>query len=190
MPARVTCPSMMLVTSVVTQRPNYGWRGGRSTHTDAPRLIGFPNSEAPFRGVSPPGRHWPSACFCRDRWQLDSATDETGRRTQGNGRMTPRGWIWLAVVMLSLLSGYRPVEGAVSVSIDPKSAVTVRVNGIRQFTATVSGATDGSVTWSLTPPPGVSPSVIGSIDANGTYTAPPSPLPGFASLTVTATSVA
>src|SRR5262249_4633604 len=70
------------------------------------------------------------------------------------------------------------------------SAVAVRVNGIRQFTATVSGATDGSVTWSLTPPPGVSASVIGSIDVNGTYAAPPSPLPGFASLTVTATGVA
>jgi hypothetical protein len=65
-------------------------------------------------------------------------------------------------------SAYRPVEGAVAVTLDPKSAVTVRVNGIRQFTATVSGATDGSVTWLLTPPAGVSPSAIGSIDANGT----------------------
>src|SRR5262249_39631619 len=106
------------------------------------------------------------------------------------GRMTARGWVWLAVVMLSLLSAYQPVEGAVAVTLDPKSAVTVRVNGTRPFTATVSGATDGSVTWSLTPPPGVSASVIGSIDASGTYTAPASPLPGFASLTVIATSVA
>src|SRR5262244_210213 len=115
-------------------------------------------------------RHWPLDCFHR--------------------RMTARGWVWLAVVMLSLLSAYQPVEGAVAVTLDPKSAVTVRVNGTRPFTATVSGATDGSVTWSLTPPPGVSASVIGSIDASGTYTAPASPLPGFASLTVIATSVA
>ena len=104
--------------------------------------------------------------------------------------MTARGWIRLAVAILSLLSAYRPVEATVAVTLDPKSAVTVRVNGIRQFTATVSGTANSAVTWSLAPPPGVSLSVIGSIDANGTYTAPPSPLPGFASLTVTATSVA
>jgi hypothetical protein len=104
--------------------------------------------------------------------------------------MTARGWLWVAVATLSFLSGPYLAEGAVSVTIDPKSAVTVRVNGIRQFTVMVSGATDGSVTWSLTPPAGVSASAIGSIDASGTYTAPPATLPGFASLTVTARSVA
>ncbi len=103
--------------------------------------------------------------------------------------MIARGWLWVAVVTLSFRSGPYLAEGAVTVTIDPKSAVTVRVNGIRQFTAMVSGATDASVTWSLTPPSGVSASAIGSIDANGTYTAPPATLPGFASLTVTARSV-
>jgi hypothetical protein len=103
--------------------------------------------------------------------------------------MTARGWLWVAVVTLSFLSGPYLAEGAATVTIDPRSAVTVRVNGIRQFTAMVSGATNGSVTWSLTPPSGVSASAIGSIDASGTYTAPPTTLPGFASLTVTARSI-
>ncbi len=79
---------------------------------------------------------------------------------------------------------------AATVTIDPKSSVTVPINGVRQFTATVTGTTNTSVTWSLIPPASVSASLIGTIDATGKYTAPPNPLPGFASLTVKVTSVA
>ena len=101
-----------------------------------------------------------------------------------------RALMGVAVVTLSLLAGSLAAEGAISVAIDPKLALTVPVNGTRQFTATVSGATSPSVTWSLTPPPGVSAGAIGVIDATGKYTAPPGPLPGFASLSVTVTTVA
>src|SRR5437867_1333851 len=83
-----------------------------------------------------------------------------------------------------------PAASAATVTIDPKSSVTVPINGVRQFTATVTGTTNTAVTWSLIPPAGVSASLIGTIDAIGKYTAPPNPLPGFASLTVKVTSVA
>jgi hypothetical protein len=98
-------------------------------------------------------------------------------------------WLGVAVATLSLLLGPPTTEGSVSVTIDPKSALTVPVNGTQKFTAKVSGATNTSVRWSLTPPSGVQAGAIGTIDATGKYTAPPSPLPGFSSLTVTATSV-
>ncbi len=92
-------------------------------------------------------------------------------------------------VVMTLVVNIVPASAA-TVTIDPKSSVTVPVNGVRQFKATVAGATNTAVTWSLTPPMGVNPSTIGVINATGQYTAPPNPLPGFASLTVKATSAA
>src|SRR5262245_33776302 len=133
---------------------------------------------------------WPLDCFVHPPapWRMIHRIIDKNGPLKRNPRMTARGWLWLAVAILSSLSGPLLAEGAVTVTIDPRSAVTVRVNGIRQFGAMVSGATDGRVTWALTPPSGVSASAVGSIDANGTYAAPPAPLPGFASLTVTARS--
>jgi hypothetical protein len=96
----------------------------------------------------------------------------------------------MMVVSLSLFTANAVAEGAVAVSIDPKSSVIVPVNGTRQFTAQVTGATNTAVTWSLTAPAGSKLSPIGRIDGTGKYTAPSSPLPDFASATVTASSVA
>ena len=95
-----------------------------------------------------------------------------------------------AVITLSLLAPAGVAVAAVTVTIDPKAGVTVPVSGTQQFKTTVTGTTNLGITWTLTPPAGVSPGVIGAINAAGMYTAPPSPLPGFASLTVTVSSVA
>ncbi len=71
-------------------------------------------------------------------------------------------------------------SGPVSVSLSPSSA-SLTSGQIAQFSATVSGASNTSVTWSLSP-------AIGSI-SNGTYAAP-SGLTAQQAITVTATSVA
>jgi hypothetical protein len=65
---------------------------------------------------------------------------------------------------------------SVNVSISP-SSVTLQAGGTQQFTATVTGTTNTSVSWSAT---------CGTISASGFYTAPSSAM----NCTVTATSVA
>ena len=96
----------------------------------------------------------------------------------------------LILFLVTTLTVSIVAASAATVTIDPKGSVTIPVNGVRQFTATVTGTTNTAVTWSLLPPAGVSASLTGTIDATGKYTAPPSPLPGFASLTIKVTSVA
>lgn len=58
----------------------------------------------------------------------------------------------------------------VTVSINPASA-TLAPNGTQQFTATVTGATDTSVSWSVDGAPGGN-STSGTISTAGLYTAP------------------
>src|SRR5262245_9721902 len=96
------------------------------------------------------------------------------------------------MMVASLLSLSTPAVSAagVTVTIDPKNPVTVVVNATRQFSATVTGAASTAVVWSLAAPAGVSPSAIGTITTAGKYTAPSSPLPGFAAVTVTVASAA
>ncbi|MBI3249140.1 MAG: DUF1800 family protein [Deltaproteobacteria bacterium] len=100
-----------------------------------------------------------------------------------------RSLAFLLTAML-LLTGPHSVFGAVTITLSPSTSVTVPVNGIQQFTATVAGTPTTGVTWLLIPPAGVSASVIGKISVGGRYTAPSKPLPSFASLTVKATSMA
>src|SRR5262249_31593513 len=69
-----------------------------------------------------------------------------------------------------------PPLSAVSVSIDPASA-SVMITQTQQFTATVSNATDTTVTWSVNGVAGGDANV-GTITSDGIYTAPaevPSP---------------
>src|SRR5262249_24747216 len=68
---------------------------------------------------------------------------------------------------------------AIAVSLSP-SAVTLTPGGTQQFTATVTGTSNTGVNWSLNP-------AVGSIDANGLYTAP-STVTSSTTVTVTATS--
>ena len=91
----------------------------------------------------------------------------------------------MAVACLAL-AAYQPVWAAVSVTIDPKAAVSLAAGGTKTFTAKVAGSTNPAVSWSLTAPSGVSPAagVIGSLSKavlkNGvstvTYHAPAAPL--------------
>ncbi|HLJ48623.1 MAG TPA: choice-of-anchor Q domain-containing protein [Bryobacteraceae bacterium] len=67
------------------------------------------------------------------------------------------------------------------VSVNP-SAVTLGANGTKQFTATVTGASNTNVVWSVSPS-------VGSISTSGLYTAPAS-VTSLQSVTVQATSVA
>jgi len=69
----------------------------------------------------------------------------------------------------------------VSVSLNLTS-VALTANGSEQFVATVAGATNKTVTWSLSP-------AIGTISSTGSYKAPAS-LSATAIVTVTAASVA
>src|ERR1700730_18478694 len=76
---------------------------------------------------------------------------------------------------------------ATSVSITPTTA-NIRAGDSFQFTASVSGNSNTSVTWAVKGTAGGS-SAIGTISSSGTYTAP-WPLPSPNTLTITATSVA
>ena len=69
----------------------------------------------------------------------------------------------------------------VSVSVGP-SSVSLGSGGVQQFNATVNGATNSSVIWSISPG-------FGSISTTGLYTAP-SPVTSNATIVVTATSIA
>src|SRR5581483_9417977 len=76
----------------------------------------------------------------------------------------------------------------VVISIDPQS-VTLPPSSIKQFKATVTGGATNKVTWSLYPPSGVPATKIGTIDANGIYTAPSVAWAGSSNAFVIATSV-
>ena len=71
----------------------------------------------------------------------------------------------------------------VSVSVSPASA-NVKAGGTQQFTATVVGSTNTSVTWSISPATGA-----GTISSSGLYTAPAA-VTSPQTVTITATSAA
>lgn len=73
----------------------------------------------------------------------------------------------------------------ITVTISPKTA-TLGAGNVQQFTATVTGTIDLSVTWSVN---GVSfgNTTVGTVDFEGNYTAPNN-IVGLGSVTVTATS--
>ena len=106
----------------------------------------------------------------------------------------PLSALGLALVLSACSSGSSstqkqppPPTPAVSVSVAPATA-NIRAGAFLTFTATVTGATNTSVTWSVNDTPGGS-STLGTIDATGKYTAPAS-LPSSNSMTVKAISVA
>jgi uncharacterized protein (DUF1800 family) len=80
------------------------------------------------------------------------------------------------------------VNGAmVAVTVAPASA-TVRAGSTQSFTATVTGTSNTSVTWSVNGVAGGN-ATVGTIDGSGLYTAPVN-LPNANTVTVTASSVA
>jgi hypothetical protein len=80
-----------------------------------------------------------------------------------------------------------PTPSSINVTVTPATA-SVLLGNPQTFTATVTGATDTSVAWSVNATPGGSPA-IGAITTAGVYTAPQN-LPISATVTVTAQSVA
>jgi len=64
-----------------------------------------------------------------------------------------------------------PPPGTVSVALSPTSS-TVGYGGTQQFTATVTGATNTAVAWSVTSASSSSSSQIGTITSSGLYSAP------------------
>jgi hypothetical protein len=112
-------------------------------------------------------------------------------------RSSPKS-IWLSAVLLlagcsatvSNPSNNSPAPttpGSISVSVSP-SAANIPAGDSFQFTATVSGTSNSSVTWAVNGTSGGS-AALGTISASGNYTAPAS-LPNPNTVTVSATSSA
>jgi hypothetical protein len=77
------------------------------------------------------------------------------------------------------------VQQQIQVSINPPN-VSVLTDTTQQFTATVTGTTNQSVTWAVNGIAGGN-TTVGTIDANGLYTAP-SAVPSPSTVTISATS--
>lgn len=84
-------------------------------------------------------------------------------------------------------SGQPPPPPVVQVSVSPTSA-TALLGGAQQFSATVTNATNTSVTWTVNNISGGN-SALGTISTSGLYTAPQI-LPQLAAITIKATSQA
>jgi len=89
-------------------------------------------------------------------------------------------------LMINRDSG-QALQSGVTVTVSPASATLV-VTANQQFTATVTGSTNQSVTWAVNGVAGGN-GTVGYVDANGLYSAP-SAVPNPATVTVQATSVA
>ena len=92
----------------------------------------------------------------------------------------PRWTALVAAILLALFvagcnsgssSSNNPPPGTVSVAISPTSSA-VGFGATQQFTATVTGATNTAVTWSVSSSSSSSSSQIGSVSSSGLYTAP------------------
>jgi hypothetical protein len=95
----------------------------------------------------------------------------------------------LSLTICSACSGNgKNGNGAARVSVSP-SGVSVGLTLTQQFTATVTGVSDHSVTWALTQNGAACSPGCGTLSASGLYTAPTS-LPANASVSITASAVA
>jgi hypothetical protein len=80
-------------------------------------------------------------------------------------------------------------NGAARVAVTPIGQTSVGLTLTQQFTATVTGVADHSVTWKLTQNGAACSSACGSISASGIYTAPVG-VPNPSTVSVTASAVA
>src|SRR5215469_5062988 len=88
----------------------------------------------------------------------------------GTYKITIRAWDTSGLNFASVETITVASAGTVSVSISPTSA-SLAPNATQQFTATVSGSSNSSVTWSVDGVVGGN-SAIGTISTSGLYTAP------------------
>ena len=116
----------------------------------------------------------------------DSRWNDTNLHTLGNVLGSNFEAVDATVLQISPDSGAAKQSGvSVTVSVTPSSP-TVHLTKSQMFAATVSGAT-GGVTWSVNGVTGGN-TTLGTIDANGMYTAP-SVVPNPSTVTVAATSI-
>ena len=87
----------------------------------------------------------------------------------------------LADSTVKAISAITLAPATVSVALNPSSAA-LSASQTQPFTATVTGSTNTTVTWSISP-------AVGAISSSGVYTAPPA-IAASSRVTVTATSVA
>src|SRR5579859_7966661 len=93
-------------------------------------------------------------------------------------------WLWFALTGIFTTLAWATPSG-VTVTVSPKSAAVAAVSQTQQFTATVSGTTNTSVTWSVAGVIGGN-LTVGTISTGGLYTPPAK----GGVYSVTATSVA
>ncbi len=130
-------------------------------------------------------------------WQVNGVTggNSTVGTIDANGLYTAPGSVpaqpTVTVTAISVADPTKSDSASVTISLTPVLTVnplqaTVVVGNQQQFTASISGLADQSVTWSLSGT-GCSGAQCGTIDTSGLYTAPAS-VPSPATVTVTATS--
>ncbi len=106
-----------------------------------------------------------------------------------------RVWkVGAAIFAIALAAGCSSNSPTIAVTVTPSTA-TVEPNGSQQFSATVSGSSTQTVTWEVCtasptakPTPTCNSLALGSVNANGLYTAPPV-VPFPATVTVVAISI-
>jgi hypothetical protein len=132
-------------------------------------------------------------------WQVNGVAggNSTAGTIDATGLYTAPGTLpspaTVTVTAISVADPTKSDSASVTISLTPVLSVnptqaTVVVTNQQQFTATISGLADQSVTWGVSGT-GCSGASCGTIDANGLYTAPAS-VPNPAAVTVTATSQA
>jgi hypothetical protein len=99
----------------------------------------------------------------------DSRWDNNDLHNLGNVKGSDFEVVDVSGLMISPNSG-QALQTGVSVTVTPVN-VTLLVNATQQFSATVQGSTNQAVVWSVNGIPGGN-STVGTIDANGLYTAP------------------
>lgn len=120
--------------------------------------------------------------------QVDTyLTVASGSHTLTVSALDSKGRTSLQSETFTVSTSSNPSPGPVTVGISPTSA-SVLLGQSQQFTASVSGTTNTSVSWAVNGIAGGN-NVVGTISSAGKYTAP-STLPSPASATVSATSVA
>jgi hypothetical protein len=169
--------------------------GGNTSSSNLPR---FPTNGPSLLGavdgfIAVADSLTPNLLFSTYVGTIGSAERVVAAQADPGGRLWVGGWLdgsgfgttpnaWLATYAGAtdgfLLSYTQPI--VISVSVSPATAALYGGQS-RQFVATVSNASNTSVTWSVTGP--------GSVDGTGKYTAPPT-ITTFAVATVRATSVA
>jgi hypothetical protein len=112
--------------------------------------------------------------------------DSIFRKDKESMRMFPKARVArLAMPAVAFLFASPFASASVTVALSP-TQVSLPANGTQSFTAAVSGSSDQNVTWLVNGVPGGAPS-MGTISANGVYTAPAG---ASASFTATVTAQA